>query len=262
MRQWKCVDEIRPRVKEIYGEGDWNLLDEGVKRLAIVGSRHMTEYGWRVIEKMMPVLVKNGVVIVSGFMYGVDMRAHKSCVDLGGKTIAVLGWGLTTERRHKWIVDAHGLVLSEWEKEAAQPWMFAARNRIVAGISDGVLVVEAAMGSGSLITADWAMKMNKKLMAIGGSVTSRVSKGTNWLIKSGKARWVESGEEVLSVLGVDVRSGEGESVGWLGCLGDEGKTVDELAKIMKVPVEKLLPELMMMVMEGKIKERGGRYFDG
>lgn len=254
------MEGISPRVKNLYGEGDWSLLDENRTRLAIVGSRHMTEYGRRVVEKIMPVLVEKEVAIVSGFMYGVDMVAHKSCVDLGGKTIAVLGWGLETERRHKWIVDAHGLVLSEWKNEESKPWMFAARNRIVAGISDGVLVVEAAMGSGSLITADWAIKMNKKLMAIGGPVTSSVSRGTNWLIKSGKAVWAESGEEVLSVLGIETED-KSISDGWQERLGDEGKTVDELAKIMKVKVEKLLPELMMMVMEGKIRERGGRYFD-
>lgn len=93
MGRWPEIEKIRPRVKELWYRGNLDLMESGPK-LAIVGSRRMSSYGGVVIEKWMPELVANGVVIVSGFMYGVDQKAHRECLVNGGGTIGVLGWGI------------------------------------------------------------------------------------------------------------------------------------------------------------------------
>ncbi|MBU1457910.1 DNA-protecting protein DprA [Patescibacteria group bacterium] len=201
--------EMKVMGVKVYCKGDLGLLDEGKVRLAIVGSRKMTDYGRRVIEKQVPVLVQAGVVIVSGFMYGVDQAAHEVCLDCGGETIAVLGWGIDRglsiedEKLYEKFIKGKSLMMSEYYGEAmAEQWMFVQRNRIVVGLSAAVLVVEAAVKSGTMTSVRWAKKMNKPVLCVPGLITSKVSEGANGLIKSGEAKMVTGVEDILEVLGL------------------------------------------------------------
>lgn len=263
---------IKPAPKQLFFKGKVDLLSDDLPKLAIVGSRRMTDYGQKVIEKWMPVLVQKEVVIVSGFMYGVDQSAHKACLENGGKTIAVLGWGIDgkvageDERLYQKIIEVNSLIVSEYEGEyPADKWTFPQRNRIVAGIADAVLVVEAAERSGSLITARLARRFGKKLMAVPGPVTSKVSEGTNNLINNGQAVMVTTAEDVLKEMGLglgqislDYETKFSDSP-VLEVLEKGGKSVDELARILKVPVKEIMEMLFELEMEGAVKEKSGKF---
>ncbi len=265
---------IKPEVKSVFYKGNENLLLDNSPKLAIVGSRRMTEYGKRVIEKWMPSLVQKGVVIVSGFMYGVDQTAHKACLDNGGKTIAVLGWGIDwpvavqDEELYQRILEVDSLILSEYpDKTLPQLWMFPARNRIVAGMSDAVLVIEGSMKSGSMITARLATLFGKKLLALPGQVTNRVSEGTNGLIRDGKAKLVSTADDILKELellqgqmklpSAMLRAGFEDPM--LSLLADGERSVDELARIMKISVSQVLGKLTELTLCGMVTESIGKY---
>jgi len=264
---------IKPKLERVLYKGNIDLLLDQAPKLAIVGSRRMTDYGQRVIEKWMSLLVQKGITIVSGFMYGVDQAAHQACLENGGKTIAVLGWGIDAkvssddEKLYQKILEVGSLIVSEYEGTyPADKWTFPARNRIVAGIADAVLVVEAAERSGSLITARLAKKFGKTLMAVPGWVTSGAAEGTNNLIKNGKAVMVTSAEDVLEVMGLGRGqmkisfSNRSSNCPILEVLEGGEKSADELARILKMPISKLMEEILMMELEGLVEEKSGKYF--
>ena len=174
--------------------------------LAVVGSRDMSLYGKEVIAKFVPDLVSNKITIISGFMYGVDVESHQKCLECGGKTVAVLGCGLNVltskenDSLYTKILENGGLVISEYEANLKPTrWSFPQRNRIVAGLSTlGVLVVEAKLKSGSLITAKIGQKQGKKVYVIPGQITSETSEGTNYLIKNNLGKMVTSAADILN----------------------------------------------------------------
>lgn len=224
--------------------------------IAIVGSRRMTSYGREVIEKIIPHLVIKGKTIVSGFMYGVDQYAHDICVQCGGKTIAVLGWGIAEPFKDidaalaKKIIDHGGVILSEWEHQQPSVWTFPLRNRIIVGLSQEVIMIEAAEKSGSLITADLAIKMKKLLWAVPGPITSVMSKGTNKLIAEGKAKaWIDMPTEQQSTSEHPL----------VALLAHEPLTANELARKTNQPIEQVSADLTMLVLSGAIVERNGKY---
>lgn len=254
-----------------------DLLSDRHVRLAIVGSRRISDYGRRVIEEWMPVLVKNGVVTVSGLMTGVDETVHYQTLVNGGRTIGIAGWGIDWSRDtnitklETKIVQDNGLILSEYKGETSPKlWMFPARNKLVAGYSRAVLVIEAAENSGSIITANWARKLKKKLLVVPGSVFSRVSQGANLLIKDGGIL-VRSAEEVLESIGIvgeptkSARpSASQQEVGNLEkqiivVLESGPKMLDELVKECGMNTIQLSSILTMMELSGKIRIRNGRY---
>ncbi len=264
------LKKVKPEIKSLYYKGNIDLLLDASPKLAIVGSRRMTEYGQRVIEKWMPLLVERGVTVVSGFMYGVDQTAHRASIENGGKTIAVLGWGIDwqvtsqDEELYQKIVEVNSLIVSEYEgKTAPLLWYFPQRNRIVAGISDAVLVVEGSTKSGSMITAKLASRFGKKLLAIPGQVTSRVAEGTNGLIRDGKARAVTCAEEVLEEMGLmpgQLKLGmEYPNDPMLLLLADGERSVDELARLLKMNVSQVLGRLTELTLCGMVAESGGKY---
>jgi DNA processing protein len=263
---------VRPRVKRLYYKGKWEV-EIFVNCLAVVGSRRMTDYGRRVVEKTIPVVVNAGVTIVSGFMYGVDQEAHRVCVECGGRTIAVLGWGIERSvvddeiKLHQAILNNRGLIVSEYEGETeSQLWMFPYRNRIVAGLARAVLVVEAAEKSGSLVTADWAKKLSKKVLVVPGPITSSVSKGANGLIQNEEGVMVTSGEDVVRELNLsdglqeEERSKERVKNPILIALENEAMEIDRLAKVLGKRVERLSVELSVLELEGEVERRGGKYY--
>ncbi len=271
------LKRVTPTIREIWCVGDETLLNDSAKYLAIVGSRRMTDYGRRVLETIMPDLVQAGLIIVSGMMYGVDQEAHKLCLKYGGKTIAVLGWGirwagLAREDREiqEKIIASGGLVVSEWEKRRPELWTFPQRNRIVAGLADSVLVVEAASKSGSMVTVSWAQKFGKSVLAVPGPITSKVSAGTNQLVAAGRAKMVLSAEDILCSYGLQktptqlvmfagVERTNNFSQRILELLENEPLTTDEMVRILRERVERINVVLTEMNLSGMIEERNGKW---
>ncbi len=201
-------DESYPkRLKEIYDPPPLlyvrgELKEEDELAVAIVGSRKTTPYGRWITEKMGQELARHGITIVSGMARGIDSHAHWGALSGGGRTIAVLGSGVDVvyppENRnlYKKIID-QGAVLSEFPMSSPpEGGHFPKRNRIISGLSIGVVVVQAGMESGSLITANYALEQGREVFAVPGNVGSDSSRGTHQLIKDG-AKLVESSEDIL-----------------------------------------------------------------
>ena len=176
-------------------------------RLAVVGSRKVTAYGRAVTSNLSSSLASRGVVIVSGLALGVDSIAHSNCLQSKGKTIAVLPAGLdriyptSHHRLARDIVKNNGLLVSEYPpKTEPMRHNFIARNRIIAGLAEGLLITEAAVSSGSLHTARFALELGIPVFAVPGPITNPMSEGTNNLIKSG-AIPVTSVEDILDEMG-------------------------------------------------------------
>lgn len=176
--------------------------------VAVVGSRQPTSYGAQVTHALASELARAGVVIVSGLAYGVDTIAHRAALEVGGKTIAVLGGGLDriyprSNQKLAEQISQNGAVISEYVPDAAPlPFHFPQRNRIIAGLSLGVIVTEANAKSGSLISASYALEQNRIVMAVPGNITSLRSAGPNFLLKMGAAP-ATSALDVLDLLNIE-----------------------------------------------------------
>lgn len=189
----------------LFYKGDSQLLKTN-RWLAVVGSRRMTPYGNQATDFLVGEIVERKWGIVSGAMYGIDQAAHQSCIKNGGKTIGVLGFGhnakvsVSTRRLLEQILDSGGGLISEFSPHTpAQAGHFPLRNRIVAGMSHGVVVIEAAAKSGSHITAQCALDEGRLVGAVPGPIMSAYSEGTKFLIKQG-ALCVSSAADIFSEL--------------------------------------------------------------
>ncbi len=204
-----------PRLAEIFdppvllfARGRVELLE--TLMFAIVGTRRPTPYGVAVAEKFGAELAGAGLTIVSGMARGIDTAAHKGALSAGGSTVAVLGCGVdvvypSENKRLAAEIVAKGLLISEFPMgSVAFPQNFPIRNRIVSGMSTGVLVVEGAQYSGSAITAKLALDQGRDVFAVPGNITSKASWGPNLLIKQG-ARLVQDPTDVISDLSPDAR---------------------------------------------------------
>ncbi len=244
--------------KQMYYQGKWNesLFN---KCAAIVGTRRMTQYGRMVIEKLVPRLVADGYTIVSGFMYGVDQAAHRECITCGGRTIAVLGWGINwngiddDDTKLLAEVEKNGLVISEWEEQKPALWTFPQRNRIVAAIAQDVFVIEAAVKSGALITAHIAQKLKRTIWAVPGPVTSSLSEGTNRLIVEGIARmWLPN---------IDSRAPSAPSTNpIIELLERQALDASAIARLLHQPVDVVGAQLSLLVLSGEIIYEEGTYY--
>lgn len=201
---WRLKEVASPPLV-LFARGEIPLL-ESPAILAVIGSRGMTEYGVKVLEALVPGLVAAGIVVVSGLAIGIDARAHEICLRLGGKAVAVQAQGVLQgyPARHQALYEkvvSCGLVLSEFARPPAYmgPEMFPRRNRIVSGISDGVLVVEARVKSGSLVTAHFALGQNRGVYAVPGDVFRDTSQGCLKLIRDG-AKPVSEASDVIEDL--------------------------------------------------------------
>lgn len=201
-------DEAYPsRLRNIYDPPPLLYLKGELKKedefaISIVGSRKTTPYGRWITERISQALARNGVTIVSGMARGVDSVAHWGAISGGGRTIAVLGCGVDViyprENRNLYTrIVEQGAVLSEFPMGSPpEGGHFPKRNRIISGLSLGVVVVEAGPDSGSLITANYALEQGREVFAIPGNVGAGGSRGTNRLIKEG-AKLIESSEDIL-----------------------------------------------------------------
>lgn len=184
--------------------------------LCVVGSRKFTTYGKEVCEKLIAGLKGYPIVIVSGFAMGIDTIAHKKAMEINLPTVVFPGSGLSPEaiypktniKMMRDIVESGGCLISEWEPSfKATQWSFPMRNRLMAGLSKAVLVIEAQEKSGTLITARLAVEYNKDLLTVPGNIYSPNAKGTNKLLRMG-ATPITSPEELLEALGFEQEEDE------------------------------------------------------
>ncbi len=192
----------------LFARGDLSLLE--LPAVAIVGTRRPTPYGQAVADRFSRDLASAGLVVVSGMARGVDTAAHRAALAVPGKTIAVLGCGadVVYPAENKQLaaqIARDGLILSEYPlRTPGYPQNFPVRNRIVSGLSQGVLIIEGAQYSGSAITARLALDQGREVFAVPGNITSKQSWGPNLLIRQG-ARLVQEASDVLSDLPLEAR---------------------------------------------------------
>lgn len=259
--------------KQIYYKGNWD--DEIFENcLAVVGSRRMTSYGKQITEKLVSEIAGTGITIVSGFMYGIDAQAHKAALEAGGRTIAVMPCGIELihpdyqEELYQEILDNKGLVISEYEGNFLPTlWTYPRRNRIVAGLSKAALIVEAGEKSGSLITANFAKKLKRKVFAVPGPLTSSLSVGICQLIREG-AEVVTGASDVLDYYGfsagaatetrVSVNSSVEEKI--IQELQKEPMEIDFLARSLRISAAEIGTIVSMMQIRGLIKSENGKYY--
>lgn len=180
-------DMIPPFV--LFYKGDINLLRK--RRLAIVGARNCSQYGIEVTKLIAKEVSNNDICVVSGMALGIDTIAHKESLKYIGSTIAILGSGIDviypkSNKNLYYEIIEKGLILSEFlPQETPKPYNFPRRNRIISGISEGIIVSEASYKSGTLITVDCALSQNRKVMVVPGSIFNKKSEGCNKLIRDG-----------------------------------------------------------------------------
>ncbi|MGE5329234.1 MAG: DNA-processing protein DprA [Deltaproteobacteria bacterium] len=261
-----------PQIIHIKG----NLKLDKLSAIAIVGARRATGYGTDMARQLAKELAFRGITVVSGMARGVDTYAHKGAVEAGGTTIAVMGCGIDVvypPENYKLIekVCTSGAVISEYGM-GMQPFAlnFPARNRIISGLSKGVIVIEAGEKSGSLITADLALEQGREVFAVPGNADSSSSKGTNTLIKQG-AKLVTCVEDILEefeeLKNVKIKSKQNEKI--KGLNADEIKIIeningsvhiDMLSRAIGCTVQKTNTTLMMLELKGIVKQLPGNFF--
>lgn len=251
-------------------------------QIAIVGSRNASLYGKQTASIFARSLGAAGLSICSGLASGIDTAAHSAAVSADKPTIAVLGNGLDTlypprNRTLAMELQAHGALVSEFPRDASpRPEHFPRRNRIISGMSVGVLVVEAALRSGSLITARLAMEQNREVFAVPGSIRSYQSRGCHRLIREG-ATLVESAEEILDPVGTllgyqlsltesgadglsktpDVDAGDDRQL--LECLGADAIPVNELIELSGIGLQELTCSLTRLELKSLVRLVPGGY---
>lgn len=261
--------------KVLYYRGILPNPDE--KLFAMVGTRHPTPYGQQVALKISSDLCDAGLTIVSGLAPGIDTFSHKAVVEKKKRTIAVLGTGLdersiypqTNLELSRKILEYGGCLISELpEGTPGSKFSFPRRNRIVSGLSLAVLVVEAKEKSGSLITADYAVKQSKKLFAVPGSIYSSNSAGPNKLIKNG-AKLVSGVNDILEGLGFfnlqqtrkgDIEGENKEEILILQALKNEALQIDKIIEKTKLNASTIATTLALMEISGKIRSLGGNIY--
>lgn len=270
----KALLEIPQPPKTLYIRG--KLPDPNFIYLAVVGSRRYTSYGKDMCQKLIRGLKNYPIVIVSGLAIGMDSIAHHAALDAGLLTVAFPGSGLDNSVIHprsnirlaQEIVDRGGCLISELEPSwKATLYSFPQRNRLMAGISKAVLIIEAEEKSGSLITARMALDYNRDVLAVPGSAFSSNSNGTNWLIKQG-AIPVTTSEDVLLALGFEVKKPiQSDKEKYADCSKDELKIInllrepmerDDLIRELKMETGQANALLSMMELKELIKEELGQ----
>ncbi len=255
----------------LYARGRLELLQRPA--LAIVGSRNATAQGERNAEEFAKALSAAGLTIVSGLALGIDAAAHRGGLAAPGSTVAILGTGidLVYPQRNAALgaeIAERGLLLSEFPLGTpAAAHNFPRRNRLISGLAQGCLVIEAALASGSLITARLAAEQGREVFAVPGSIHSPLSKGCHALLKSG-AKLVESAEDVLSELSgfrasarADVATPvQGEAGGLLAFMGHDPVDVDALCERAGLSVELVSSELLRLELDGRVTALPGGLF--
>jgi DNA processing protein len=242
------------------------------RTLAVVGSRRATAYGQMAVKSLVTNLAEAGITIVSGLALGIDALAHEATLSVKGQTIAVLGSGIDRgsfyPKANKYLADKiisnRGVIFSEFPPGTeANKFNFPRRNRLISGVAQGTLVIEAATKSGSLITAHYALDQGREVMAVPGNIFSEQSSGTNHLLKLG-AKPVTKVEDIQEVFGWEnheinetVIEGLNElEQQILQVLNSEAKHLDELKALLNVDIGVITATLTLMEIKGLVKNSG------
>ncbi|MFW6139035.1 MAG: DNA-processing protein DprA [Spirochaetota bacterium] len=260
----------------LFAMGKLEVLNNGIG-VGIVGARKPSNSSINLAYSTARELAGQGIVIVSGLALGIDYYAHKGALDGGGNTTAVLGSGINicypiSNRQMFERLKEQGLIITEFPLGTSpNKYNFPRRNRIISGISEGVVVVEASSSSGALITASYALEQARDVMAFPGRAGSEYFAGNNKLIKDG-AFLVENAREIMSVLGIDPGSEAKTSTGAknagfsvleqdiLKAIGDDKVSIEEIEKILNRPVSKIVSTLMMLELKGAVVQYPGKIF--
>jgi len=269
-------DEYPSKLQQI--EGAPNLLyykgslnDINNISIAVIGSRKATTYGKWAAEKLVKELSEIGVNIVSGLAVGIDTIAHKTALKYKASTYGIIGCGINVvypkknlELFHQ-ISESRGAVITEYPFDI-QPvaFNFHERNRIISGLAEGVLVIEAQEKSGTLITAGHAANQGREIFAVPGNIDSLYSKGTNALIRDGAKITMSTDDIVEEILelkervklkntSLDLSTFTDDEISIIGCLETGGNTIDEISRATKMETGQLLGNLTLLEMKGAIK---------
>jgi len=247
------------------GDADAELLARPA--VAVVGARACSGYGRSVARSLGRELAAAGVVVISGMARGVDGEAHRGALEADGSTVAVLGCGIDRDypAAHGELarrIASTGLLVSEYEPGVEPaPWRFPARNRIIAGLSRAVVVVEARERSGALITVDFALEQGRDVLAVPGEITSALSAGSNALLRLGAAPALAV-DDVLEAIGITPEQAtraepEGSAGLVLAALRDAAATTDELARATGLAAGEVAALLVELELDGRVASEGG-----
>ena len=270
----KLLKGIKDAPEVLYYRGE--ILPEE-NCFAIVGTRRYSPYGKQVALEMAGDLTEAGLIIVSGLAPGIDTFAHTAAVERNKRTIAVLGTGLDEKSIYpqsnlklaQRILETGGCLISEYPPGTpGSQFSFPQRNRIISGLSLGVLVVEAKEKSGALITAEWARKQRRKVFAVPGPIHSSNSKGPHKLIKQG-AKLVEHANDILKELNLpqpstrtvpveNERSEEENLI--LKILKEEALYIDKIIEKTKLPASTIASTLAILEIKGKVRNLGNNVY--
>ncbi|MBU9729035.1 DNA-processing protein DprA [Diplocloster modestus] len=262
------LGKIQAYPQGLYVRG--KLPDPEVPAVAIVGARMCSAYGRSKAREFGRVLAANGVQIISGLAKGIDGCAQEGALEAGGLTFAVMGCGVDicypreNYRLYEQIIKEGGVISEYPNGEQPVNWHFPARNRIISGLADLVLVIEAKEKSGSLITADLALEQGKDVFALPGRVTDPLSMGCNRLIAQGAGIALRP-EELLEGLGIIFGKSDGKSkkmkiplekkeVSVYACLDLVPKSVDEIMAVTALPIQEVFPILLSLQLKECIEE--------
>ena len=290
---------LKPKLLYFYGKIPNNVAKNGKKErpktVAIVGSRHNTRYGEEVAYKLAYELAKKGVIIISGLAYGIDSIGHRAALDAGGITIAILGTRIDDiyPKNHQAlaseIIDNKGVIISEYapyslvnaplapaefidkisgKRRIDQKSSFLYRNRLIAGLSDAIVVVEAAEKSGSLNTATHALNQGKEVFAVPGNITNPYSQGCNKLIRQGAYPYTEP-DDILNILFPEDYIKKHKKHAQLKLFGDTdvetkilqalytgARSSDEIIEITHLPPEIFNETITLLEIKSKIRSLG------
>lgn len=269
----RLLAEISGYPAVLYVRGELTPADDAA--VAIVGTRRATAYGRQSAERIAAELGRAGVTVISGLARGIDGAAHRAALEAGGRTIAVLGSGpdVIYPNEHRLLADqiiGTGAIVSELPPGAKPDAQhFPARNRIISGMSLGVVVIEAPIRSGALITATFAADQGREVFVVPGSVFAPSSEGTNALLRDG-ARLVRDGADVLEDLNLGTQSivsakqtelplEENERL-LLAALGSEPRHIDELADETGLAASQVGAVMLTMELKGLVRNYGAQYY--
>ncbi len=269
--------EIPQPPKQLYIKGEMPDF-ENTKFVAVVGSRKYSNYGQEACEKIISELRGYDIAIVSGLAIGIDSIAHRSALKNGIKTISVPGSGLDSsviypsmnKKLADEIIESGGCLISEFDPTfKATTWSFPQRNRIMAGIADVILVIEAGEKSGTLITARMGIDYNKDVAVVPASIFAHGAKGSNKLLHQG-ATPITCGEDILELLNFSTENNSGQKTLYLNDFSTEEKEIiellrepmsrDELIRESGMSVVELNPLISLMEIKGLVKESGGEIY--
>lgn len=269
---WR-LKEISDPPPVLYVRGSLSPEDEW--SIAVVGTRRASVYGRQVTEEIVADIARNKITIVSGLAKGIDSIAHRSALEAGGKTIAVFGCGLDIVYPSDHVALARqimeqGAIISELPL-GTRPKAdnFPRRNRIMSGMSLGVLVIEAGESSGALLTANLALEQNREVFAVPGSIFSPVSRGTNRLIQEG-AKLILNCADIMQELNLTMAARQLEmrellpvtesEARLLACLSKEATHIDEICCRSGFPISTVSSTLAMLELKGLAKQISGMYY--